>query len=120
MHSRQRPGVGGPFEIVSKRLKFESQREPAGTDGTRFYLHFLFDLVAMFGALDRMPFAWKINGFGFRSLLMPADGMCGMCISKHIQTGAHAGPDGIRQTETEQRRIEKIIPVLLAEGKPGE
>ena len=151
---------------MSTKLKFTVKLVPAGTEGEFCFLHFPLDFVKTFGTRARVPVAGTINGFPFRSSLMPRNGKYVMCINKAMQAGAKvksgdtarfvmqrddqprtvavppvlkkalaAKPKAkaafdklsyshqkeyadwiaaAKQAETVQRRLKKLIPVLLA------
>jgi Domain of unknown function (DUF1905) len=47
-----------------------------------------FEVVEVFGTRARVPVRGTINGFPFRSSLMPMDGRHVMCVNKSMRDGA--------------------------------
>jgi hypothetical protein len=74
------------------RLEFKAKLVGTGPKGAWCFLHFPFDVEKAFGTRARVPVAGTINGFGFRSSLMPMDGKHVMCVNKTMQAGAKAKP----------------------------
>jgi hypothetical protein len=68
------------------------------------------DLVATFGARGRVPVRGTINGFPYRSSLMPYDGVHMMPVNKALREGAGAGPGDIvevvMERDVEERTVE--------------
>ena len=76
------------------RLEFDAKLVPAGPNGAWCFLDFPFDVVKTFGTRARVPVSGTINGFAFRSSLMPMGGKHRMCINKQMQEGAKVKPGG--------------------------
>lgn len=74
------------------KLRFEAKLVAAGPHGTWCHLHFPLDIERTFGTRGRVPVSGTINGFKFRSSLMPMGGKHYLCINSAMQAGAKAGP----------------------------
>ena len=73
------------------RQEFEAKLMGKGPGGAWTYLSLPFDVYQAFGMRARVPVAGTLNGFPFRSSLMPeGDGTHSMMVSKELQQGAHA------------------------------
>ncbi|MGA8491405.1 MAG: YdeI/OmpD-associated family protein [Terriglobales bacterium] len=69
-----------------KKLEFTVKLEGKGTSSA--WLNAPFDVVKVFGTRARVPVRGTINGFPFRSSLMPMDGCHGMPVNKALREGA--------------------------------
>jgi hypothetical protein len=76
-----------------KKLEFTVKLEGKGTSVA--WLNAPFDVVKIFGTRARVPVRGTINGFAFRSSLMPMAGCHGMAINKTMREGA-----GVKAGET--------------------
>jgi hypothetical protein len=69
-----------------------------------------FDVQETFGTKARVPVRGTINGFPFRSSLMPMGGCHGMAVNRAMREGAkvHAGDvvDVVLQKDSEERAVE--------------
>lgn len=74
------------------QLDFTDELVPSGPKGEWTFLHFPFDVQKIFGTRARVPVAGTINGFPFRSSIMPRDGKNVMCINKEMRAGAKVKP----------------------------
>ena len=103
---------------MSTKLKFSAKLVPAGADGNLCRLHFPLDVAQTFGTRARVPVAGTINGFPFRSSLMPRGGQHMMCINKAMQAGAkvQAGDTAhfVMQRDDQPRRV--VIPPALEQA----
>jgi hypothetical protein len=71
--------------------KFRARLEAHGPGGAWVFLPIPFDVAVTFGGKGRVPVIGTINGFAFRSSLLPlGDGTHRMAVSKPMQTGARA------------------------------
>jgi Domain of unknown function (DUF1905)/Bacteriocin-protection, YdeI or OmpD-Associated len=74
-----------------------------------------FDVPEVFGTRARVPVRGTINGFAFRSSLMPMDGCHAMCVNQTMRVGA-----GVKAGDTvtvvlerdEGKRVVEIAPLL--------
>lgn len=70
-----------------KKLEFRVKLE--GKDGSSVaWLNAPFDVAQVFGTRARVPVRGTINGFPFRSSLMPMGGCHGMAVNKTMRKGA--------------------------------
>jgi hypothetical protein len=70
-----------------KKLEFTAKLE--GEQGSSAaWMNAPFDVVQVFGTRARVPVRGTINGFPFRSSLMPMGGCHGMAVNKAIRDGA--------------------------------
>jgi Domain of unknown function (DUF1905)/Bacteriocin-protection, YdeI or OmpD-Associated len=69
-----------------KKLEFTVKLEGKGTSVA--WLNAPFDVIKVFGTRARVPVRGTINGFAFRSSLMPMGGCHGMAINKSMRDGA--------------------------------
>jgi hypothetical protein len=71
--------------------QFRTRLEAHGPGGAWVFLPIPFDAAAAFGGKGRVPVRGTINGFAFRSSLLPlGDGTHRMAVSKPMQQGARA------------------------------
>jgi hypothetical protein len=79
------------------------------------WLNAPFDVVKEFGTRARVPVRGTINGFPFRSSLMPMGGCHGMAVNKTMRDGAGVKPGDTVSVDMErdedQRTVE--VPLLL-------
>jgi hypothetical protein len=93
------------------RLDFEAKLVATGPKGAWCFLHFPFDMEKTFGTRARVPVAGTINGFEFRSSLMPMDGRHVLCINKTMQNGAKARPGDLARFVLERDDEPRIVSV---------
>jgi hypothetical protein len=95
--------------MVEKPLRFKVKLK--GVEGTAVaWLNAPFDVVETFGTRARVPVRGTINGFRFRSSLMPMGGCHGMAINRAMRDGAKAKAGDIvkvvMERDTETRTVE--------------
>ncbi len=82
------------------------------------WLNAPFDVVKVFGTRARVPVRGTINGFPFRSSMMPMGGCHGMAINKTMRDGAgvKAGDtvSVVMQRDESERTVE-VPPILKKE-----
>lgn len=99
-----------------KKLEFTVKLDGKGTSVA--WLNAPFDVVHVFGTRARVPVRGTINGFAFRSSLMPMGGCHGMAINKTMREGA-----GVKAGDTvsvvmerdEAERTVEVPPILKKE-----
>jgi hypothetical protein len=100
-----------------KKLKFTAKLE--GKEGSSVaWLNAPFDVVKVFGTRARVPVRGTINGFPFRTSLMPMGGCHGMAVNKTMRDGAgvQAGDTAtIVMERDEDERIVEVPPLLKKE-----
>jgi hypothetical protein len=75
--------------MAEKKLRFKVKLE--GVEGTAVaWLNAPFDVPETFGTRARVPVRGTINGFPFRSSLMPMGGCHGMAVNRAMRDGAKA------------------------------
>jgi hypothetical protein len=75
--------------MTEKKLRFKVKLEgEAGNSAA--WLNAPFDVPKTFGTRARVPVGGMINGFPFRSSLMPMGGCHGMAVNKTMREGAKA------------------------------
>jgi hypothetical protein len=90
------------------------------------WLNAPFDVTKVFGTRARVPVRGTINGFPFRSSLMPMGGCHGMAVNKTMRDGAgvEAGHTvSVVMERDEAERVVKIPPLLknaLAKSKTAQ
>ena len=74
-----------------------------------------FDVAETFGTRGRVPIRGTINGFPFRSSLMPMDGRHMMPVRKSLRDGAGVNPGDVVSVVMERDEAERTveIPALL-------
>ena len=79
------------------------------------WLNAPFDVVQVFGTRARVPVRGTINGFPFRSSLMPMGGCHGMAVNKTMRDGAkvQAGDTVTVVLERDEAKRVVAIPPLL-------
>lgn len=108
--------------MAEKKLRFRVKLE--GVEGTVVaWLNAPFDVQETFETKARVPVRGTINGFPFRSSLMPMGGCHGMAVNKAMREGARAKAgdvvDVVMERDVEERTVE-VPPELkqeLAKGK---
>src|SRR5580704_115250 len=100
-----------------KKLEFTVKLE--GKQGSSVaWLNAPFDVVKEFGTRARVPVRGTINGFPFRTSLMPMGGCHGMAVNKTMRDGAgvQAGDKvSIVMEHDEDERIVEAPPLLKKE-----
>jgi hypothetical protein len=99
-----------------KKLEFTVKLDGKGSSVA--WLNAPFEVVKVFGTRARVPVRGTINGFPFRSSLMPMGGCHGMAINKTMRDGA-----GIKAGDTvsvvmerdEAERTVEVPPILKKE-----
>jgi hypothetical protein len=75
--------------MAEKKLRFKVKLE--GVPGSSAaWLNAPFEVPETFGTRARVPVQGTINGFAFRSSLMPMGGCHGMAVNQSMRTGAKA------------------------------
>jgi hypothetical protein len=91
---------------------FQSPLNAHGPGGAWVFLPIPFDVAATFGGKGRVPVAGTINGFPFRSSLLPiGDGTHRMAVSKPMQHGAKARPGDVVDVVMERDDAERVLDV---------
>ena len=99
-----------------KKLEFTVKVEGRGTSVS--WLNPPFEVVEVFGTRARVPVRGTINGFPFRSSLMPMGGCHGMPINQALRKGAGV-EDGdtisvVMERDDAERTVE-VTPILKKE-----
>jgi Domain of unknown function (DUF1905)/Bacteriocin-protection, YdeI or OmpD-Associated len=107
--------ASSPAEWCSmKKIEFTVKLE--GKEGSSVaWLNAPFDVVKVFGTRARVPVRGTINGFPFRSSLMPMGGCHGMAVNKTMRDGAGVGAGDTVSVVMERDESERIVevPTLL-------
>jgi hypothetical protein len=91
---------------------FRSQLDAHGPGGAWIFLAIPFDVAATFGGRGRVPVTGTINGFPFRTSLLPiGDGTHRMAVSKPMQQGATATAGDIVEVAIERDDAERVVDV---------
>jgi Domain of unknown function (DUF1905) len=95
--------------MAGKKLRFKVTLE--GVEGTRVaWLNAPFNVPETFGTRARVPVRGTINGFPFRSSLMPMGGCHGMAVNRSMRDGAKAKAgdvvDVVIERDEEARTVE--------------
>jgi hypothetical protein len=100
-----------------KKLEFTVKLE--GKDGSSVaWLNAPFDVEKLFGTRARVPVRGTIDGFPFRSSLMPMGGCHGMAVNKTMRDGAgvEAGDTvNVVMERDEAERVVEVPPLLKKE-----
>ena len=96
-----------------KKLEFTVKLEGKGTSVA--WLNAPFDVIKVFGTRARVPVRGTINGFAFRSSLMPMGGCHGMAINKSMRHGAGVKAGDTVSVVMERDEGKRIVeaPALL-------
>ncbi len=112
---------------MGKRRKLEFKVKLEGAEGsTGAALRPPFDVQEVFGTRARVPVRGTINGFPFRSSLMPMGGCHKMVVNQTIREGARVEAGDLVRVQIErdeQERVLEIPPPLrkaLAQSKPAQ
>jgi hypothetical protein len=97
-----------------KKLKFRVTLEGKGRSSVA-WLNAPFDVEKVFATRARVPVRGTINGFPFRSSLMPMGGCHGMAVNKTMRDGAgvQAGDNVTVVMERDQAERVVEVPSLL-------
>ena len=95
--------------MAGKKLRFRVKLEGEERSSVA-WLNAPFDVSKTFGTRARVPVRGTINGFPFRSSLMPMGGCHGMAVNRAMREGAKAGAgdvvDVVMERDTEERMVE--------------
>lgn len=97
------------------KLRFTARLVPAGRNDTSAFLHFPFDMQKTFGSRARVPVCGTINGYPFRSSLMPRGGRHILCINQEMRAGAKAQAGQLARfvlQRDDQPRVVVLPPAL--------
>lgn len=93
-----------------KKIEFTVNLE--GKEGSAVaWLNAPFDVVKVFGTRARVPVRGTINGFPFRSSLMPMGGCHGMAVNKTMRDGAKVGAGDAVDIVMERDEAERVVAV---------
>jgi len=95
--------------MAEKKLRFKVKLE--GKEGSSVaWMNAPFDVPETFGTKARVPVRGTINGFPFRSSLMPMGGCHGMAVNKTMRDGAKAKAanvvDIVLERDLDERTVE--------------
>lgn len=95
--------------MAEKKLCFKVKLE--GEEGSSVaWMNAPFDVLVTFGTLARVPVKGAINGFPFRSSLMPMGGCHGMAVNRAMREGAKAKVGDVveivMERDTDERTVE--------------
>ena len=93
------------------KLEFTVKLDGKGTSVA--WLNAPFDVVKVFGTRARVPVRGTINGFPFRSSLMPMGGCHGMAINKTMRDGAGVKAGDTVSVVMERDEAERTVEVPL-------
>jgi hypothetical protein len=107
------------------KQRFEALIVAKGPRGAWAFLPIPFEVPRVFGTKGRVAVSGTLNGFAFRSSLMPeGDGTHAMMVSKELQAGAKAGPGDrvkvVMEEDVAERTVEipeGLAAALKANGK---
>ena len=94
-----------------KKLEFRVKLEGRGTSMS--WLNPPFDVVKVFGTRARVPVRGTINGFPFRSSLMPMGGCHGMPVNQALRKGARVEGGDMVSVVMERDDAERTVEVPL-------
>jgi hypothetical protein len=92
-----------------KKLEFQVKLAGKGTSAA--WLNAPFDVKKVFGTRARVPVRGTINGFPFRTSLMPMGGCHGMAVNKTMRNGAGAQAGDTVSVVMERDDGERIVEV---------
>ena len=96
--------------MAERKLRFKVKLE--GVAGTEVaWLNAPFDVVENFGTRARVPVRGTINGFAFRSSLMPMGGCHGMAVNRAMRAGARAKAGDVVEVVLERDVEERTVEV---------
>ena len=94
--------------MAERKLRFKVKLE--GVAGTEVaWLNAPFDVVENFGTRARVPVRGTINGFAFRSSLMPMGGCHGMAVNRTMRAGAKAKAGDVVEVVLERDLEERTV-----------
>lgn len=94
--------------MASKQLHFKVRLE--GEAGSSVaWMNAPFDVPMTFGTKARVPVKGTINGFPFRSSLMPMSGCHGMAVNKAMRAGAKAKAGDLVDVLIERDAAERTV-----------
>jgi len=94
--------------MAEKKLRFQVKLE--GREGSEVaWMNAPFDVPETFGTRARVPVRGTINGFAFRSSLMPMDGCHGMAVNRAMRLGAKAKAGDIVNVVMERDTGERTV-----------
>jgi len=102
--------------------RFKARLAARGPQGSWTHLEIPFSVEKVFGSRGRVPVAGTMNGFAFRSSVMPrGDGTHYMAVNKAMQAGARAGAGDLVAVTIDVDRTERVvaIPVELKQVLAG-
>jgi hypothetical protein len=92
--------------------RFSATLTGRGPNGAWTFLPIPFDVNATFGAKGRVPVTGTINGFPFRTSIMPqGDGTHAMPVDKALQRGAAAGAGDVVEVVIARDAGERVVAV---------
>ena len=92
--------------------EFHERLEARGPGGAWIFITVPFDAAAEFGGRGRVPVAGTINGFAFRSSLLPVgDGTHRLAVNKSMQAGAQAAAGDLVAVVMRRDDDERIVEV---------
>jgi len=92
-----------------KKLEFTVKLEGKGISVA--WLNAPFDVVKIFGTRARVPVRGTINGFPFRTSLMPMGGCHGMAVNKTMRDGAGVKAGDTVKVVMERDQAERVVEV---------
>jgi hypothetical protein len=99
-------------DVSMKKLEFKTKL--VGQEGSSVAaINAPFDVVEVFGTRARVPVRGTINGFPFRSSLMPMSGCHFMCVNKTMRDGA-----GVKAGDTVSVVMERDEALRTIETPP--
>lgn len=94
--------------MTAKKLHFRVKLE--GKEGSSVaWLNAPFDVPKTFGTKARVPVRGTINGFPFRSSLMPMGGCHGMAVNRTMREGANAKAGDVVDVVMERDAEERVV-----------
>ena len=94
---------------------YKSRLAAHGPNGAWTFLQIPFNVEKIFGLRALVKVAGTMNGFAFRSSLMPlGDGTHRMAVSKLLQAGAKTGPGKVVAVTMDIDRKERVVVVPAA------
>lgn len=94
--------------MANKKLRFAVKLQ-GKTGSSIAWLDAPFDVPETFGTRARVPVRGTINGFPFRSSLMPMGGCHGMAVNKTMREGAKAKAGDVVEVVMERDEEERTV-----------
>lgn len=92
------------------RRTFRAKLEAEGPGGAWTYMRIPFDVAEAYGTRARMSVKGTINGFPFRSSILPTgDGGHHMMVNRQMQAGAGARPGDAVRVEMDEDRTPRVV-----------